>query len=611
MSKLRATLAVLLPAAALAALLAWAWNRGQPVALPEVAGARVPCVSYAPFHRPGQTPFDPTLVIPREQIVADLTQLRDFTGCVRTYGLDHGLHQVPGVARELGLRVLLGLWIGRDAAANEAQLRRGLALAREYRDTIDLLIVGNEVLLRREQSPEQMAAILARARRESPVPIAYADVWEFWLRHRAALQPQVDVVAAHILPYWEDEPVGIGAAVDHVYSIARQLRSVFGDTPVYVGETGWPAAGRQRGPAQPGELEQARFVRELLARHAAEPLDFNLIEAYDQPWKRALEGAMGGHWGVFDADGGARVHLTGPVAADPHWMRIPLAAALGALLGAALAFAPAARGRRAAALAALVIAGGLIGALALLKGEALLLWSRNGWELALGVVTAAVATACGVAAAWRLAVGNACSATRPSAVDAWRQPTPYGQPPTADNIDDHGDPTTEARRSRASGNPVAFTSAAGFPLARERQDLPQVLGAEARPRASEVFLASTQLAWLFIAAMLALGLVFDARYRPLDWPLLAGPAVLLLALALRGERLAAGAREERVLALVCVVCAPLIVLNEGLANTEALLTAAALAALAVATLPRQAEASARRTSTSAPSSAAGAPSAAE
>src|SRR5205823_6173633 len=27
----------------------------------------------------------------------------------------------------------------------------------------------------------------------------------------------------------------------------------------------------------------------------------NLIEAYDQPWKRQLEGTVGGHWGLYDA----------------------------------------------------------------------------------------------------------------------------------------------------------------------------------------------------------------------------------------------------------------------------------------------------------------------
>jgi glucan 1,3-beta-glucosidase len=569
----RRLLALLLPALALAALLGWAGLRGQPVALPEVAGARLPCVSYAPFHRPGQSPFDPALVVPRAQIEADLRRLRELTGCVRTYGLDHGLDQVPAVARALGMRVLLGAWIGRDSVANDAQLQRALALAHEYRDTIDLLIVGNEVLLRRELSPEQLAALLARARRDSPVPVAYADVWEFWLRHRALLQPQVDVVAAHVLPYWEDEPVGVAQAVGHVHAIAAQLRTAFGTTPVYIAETGWPAAGRQRGPARPGGLEQARFVRELLARQAVEPLDFNLIEAYDQPWKRALEGAMGGHWGLFDADGGARVPLAGAVAADPQWRRLPLAAALGALLGAVLVLPAVVRGRAGAPTvsgdrssaprrglglqgAALLVgasAGGLIGALALLQWEALHLWSRNEMEFARSALTAGIAGLCSAAAAGRLAMSEPSAAGRPGAIEAWR----------------------------------------------------------ARAAWAERLLATARLAWLFIAAMLALGLVFDARYRPLDWSLLAGPALLLAALALRGDRLRGDAREERILAAVCAICAPLIVLQEGWVNPEALLTAAALAALGASVLLPHRAAAAGRASTSAPSSAAGAASAAE
>jgi exo-beta-1,3-glucanase (GH17 family) len=552
MRRFATALAWLLPALALAALLGWAWLRGQSVALPEVAGAKLPCVSYAPFHRPGQSPFDPALVIPRAQIEADLRRLRELTGCVRTYGLDHGLDQVPAVARALGMKVLLGAWIGRDPVANEAQLQRALALAREYRDTIALLIVGNEVLLRRELPPEQLAALLARARRDSPVPVAYADVWEFWLRHRAVLQPQVDVVAAHVLPYWEDEPVGVAQAVAHVYAIAAQLRAVFGATPVYIAETGWPAAGRQRGPARPGVLEQTRFVRELLARQAAEPLDFNLIEAFDQPWKRALEGAMGGHWGLFDADGGTRVQLAGAVAPDPQWWRLPLAAALGALLGAALALPVAARGRRGRAAFVLASAGGLLAVLALLQWEALHLWSRNDFEFTRAALVSVVALLCSAAAAWRLTLRED-GVARVGAVEAWR----------------------------------------------------------ARLGGGERLLATVQLAWLFIAAMLALGLVFDARYRPLDWPLLAGPALLLGALALRGDRLRRDAREERVLAAVCAVCAPLIVAHEGGVNTEALLTAAALAALGASGLMPHRAAAAGRANTSAPSSAAGAANAAE
>ena len=98
----------------------------------------LPCVSYAPFRRAGETPFDAGLHIAPQAIEADLRLLRAVTGCVRTYGLDHGLDAVPAVARRLGLRVVLGAWIGRDAAANEAQLRRALDLAHEYRESEDI-----------------------------------------------------------------------------------------------------------------------------------------------------------------------------------------------------------------------------------------------------------------------------------------------------------------------------------------------------------------------------------------------------------------------------------------------------------------------------------------
>jgi exo-beta-1,3-glucanase (GH17 family) len=302
-------------------LLLWSFNQGRPVALPEAAELRLPCVSYAPFRRPGHSPFDPALRVDPAMIEADLRLLSQVTGCVRTYGLDHGLDAVPAIARKLGLRVVLGAWIDGNAVTNQAQLDQALELSRDYADVIDLLVVGNEVLLRGELPPAELANLLARARRESAVPVAYADVWEFWLRHADVLRPHVDVVAAHVLPYWEDEPVAIEQAVLHVAAVNAKIRAFFAPLPVFIAETGWPAAGRQRGAAVPGRLEQARFIRELLARQDA-TLHYNLIEGFDQPWKRQLEGAMGGYWGLFAADGTQRVSLNGPVVADPVWWRI-------------------------------------------------------------------------------------------------------------------------------------------------------------------------------------------------------------------------------------------------------------------------------------------------
>ena len=426
---------------------------------------------------------------------------------------------------------MLGAWIGRDAAANAAQLQRALELAREYRDVVQLLVVGNEVLLRRELTPAALAELLVRARRESPVPVAYADVWEFWLRHAPVLREHVDVVAAHILPYWEDQPVGVGQAVDHVYAIAAKLRLAFGDTPVWLAETGWPAAGRQRGPARPGRLEQARFVRELLARQQVDLLPFNLVEGFDQPWKRDLEGAMGGAWGLFDTHGELRVPLTGPVVPEPHWFWLPAAAAIGGMGGAGGLIAWRRRQRRGAdsqSAAVLTLAGALIGMFAWLQATALPLWSRNGWEWTAGLFALGLSVLCGITAAWRLAQVLQGEMVQPRV-----------------------------------GLMAAFI----------------------RPGAVAVRLPAAILAaLLFVVAVDALGLVFDARYRPLPWPGIVVPVLLLAGLAWLGDRLPAAAREERLLATVCAVCAVLIASLEGMANAQALLYAMLLLMLALATL---------------------------
>jgi len=345
-------------------------------------------------------------------IEADLRLLSQVTGCIRTYGLDHGLDAVPAIARKLGLRVVLGAWIDGNAVTNQAQLDKALGLSRDYADVIDLLIVGNEVLLRGELPAAELARLLARARRESAVPVAYADVWEFWVRHADALRPHVDVVAAHVLPYWEDEPVAIEQAVLHVAAVNAKIRAFFAPLPVFVAETGWPAAGRQRGAAVPGRLEQARFIRELLVRQDG-ALHYNLIEGFDQPWKRQLEGAMGGYWGLFAADGTQRVRLNGPMVADPVWWYLPLGALIGGAagllwgLGGGMWRGPKSASTRKphgrAATAALILAGAGLVPLGILQGQMLLQWSRSPLDWTFGAGVALSAGLCALLAAGRLA----------------------------------------------------------------------------------------------------------------------------------------------------------------------------------------------------------------
>lgn len=393
--------ALLLWALVCAALAAFWWLRAQPTplaAMPETAGQTAPldCLSYSPFRSPEVSPFIPNSVVDPAQIEADLRLLRPLTRCVRTYGISQGLDQVPAVARELGMRVKLGLWLTRDPAHNQAEIERGVALANANADVVDLLIVGNEVLLRRELTPEQLAVVLRQARAASRVPVSYADVWEFW-RRNAALADAVDVVSVHILPYWEDEPVAIEDAAQYVMNTAGAMRERFADKPVWVAETGWPAVGRQRGPARAGALEQARLVRELLARLEKSDLQVNWIEAFDQPWKRAFEGAMGAGWGFFTADGVQRVMFSGPVAGDAAARSALTALLLGGGIGTGLGWLLVALtgreqrrswrgGWRAALLVGLVSA--VLASVAAFQWHASQTWDRTATERVLSAVLA-------------------------------------------------------------------------------------------------------------------------------------------------------------------------------------------------------------------------------
>ena len=161
-------------------------------------------------------------------------------------------------------------------------------------------MVGNEVLLRGEMTTADLAATIRSVKAQVTVPVTYADVWEYWLRNREVYDA-VDFVTIHILPYWEDFPIRAKYAAAHVDSIRKRMAVAFPGKEILIGETGWPSAGRMRDGALPSRTNQARVVSEILDLAKRENFRVNLIEAYDQPWKRQLEGTVGGYWGLIDS----------------------------------------------------------------------------------------------------------------------------------------------------------------------------------------------------------------------------------------------------------------------------------------------------------------------
>src|SRR4051795_2089535 len=280
---------------------AW-WWLATPITLaraPIDPNAKLMCVSYAPF-RGVQTPLLLTTHIAPEQIAQDLEQLAKITDCVRTYSIENGLDQVPELAAKAGLKVIQGIWLGSNRLKNLAQISTVVHLAEQFPDVITSVVVGNEVLLRGKMTPADLAATIRSVKSQVAVPVTYADVWEYWLRNREVYEA-VDFVTIHILPYWEDFPIRAKYAAAHVNAIRKRMAVAFPGKEILIGETGWPSEGRMREGALPSRTNQARVVSEILDLAKRENFRVNLIEAYDQPWKRQLEGTVGGYWGLFDS----------------------------------------------------------------------------------------------------------------------------------------------------------------------------------------------------------------------------------------------------------------------------------------------------------------------
>ena len=302
--------------------------------------------------------------VPAERLAEDLRLIAEVTGHVRTY-TQRGLEAVPALAARAGLTVTAGAWLGHGEAADRAELDALEALESRHRNVVRL-VVGNETLLAARWPIERLVAALERVRARSTLPVSTAEPWHVWLEH-PQLADHVDYLMVHLLPYWEGVPAE--RAVEHALGRLAQLRAAFPGKPIVVGEFGWPSAGSARGAAHPSPEAQARVVREFAAHAQRSGLDAIVIEAFDQPWKRRLEGAVGPHWGVFDAARTPKFALTGPIEPSPgRALRTALAAALGVAI--ALLAAPRTAHWTRRARIGFVLAAQAIGAFAVVAASA-------------------------------------------------------------------------------------------------------------------------------------------------------------------------------------------------------------------------------------------------
>lgn len=291
---------------------------GQAVSLKDAATPthKLQCASYTPFDK-DQSPFDQPLQLRPERMEADMALLAERFECLRTYSVT-GLEELPNIARKHGLKLIVGAWVSRNPADTAVEIAGLVKIANAHPDVIQSVIVGNEALLRKEVTAQQLVTLIEQVKAQIKQPVTYADVWEFWLKH-PEVAPAVDFITIHLLPYWEDNPAGIESALHEVTEVRKTFGNAYAPKEIFIGETGWPSEGRQRETAVPSSVNQAKFIRGFVALAEENGWRYNLIEAFDQPWKRASEGAVGGYWGLYDANRQDKSIVAGFVSNLPHW----------------------------------------------------------------------------------------------------------------------------------------------------------------------------------------------------------------------------------------------------------------------------------------------------
>jgi exo-beta-1,3-glucanase (GH17 family) len=484
---------------------------------PDLPDGRLNSLSFAPY-RPGQSPFSG--IFPSEaQVDADLALLAPHVRAVRSYSALEGKYDLAALAAKRGLKLWQGIWLGSDRAQNRREMAAAIEAANRYPDTVERVIVGNEVLLRRDLPVDELIADIEQVRRAVRQPVTYADVWEFW-RQFPQVAEHVDIVTIHLLPYWEDVPTGIDRAIAHVDETYRRMAALFPGKPIAVGETGWPGHGRWRADAAPGLVNQARFIRGFVDLAQREGFDYNLVEAFDQDWKAHSEGTVGANWGFWSASRQPKFLFVGPVSANPGWVKD---AALGCVLGLFL------------------LAAGLVGTRL-----------TPGVQLRLAVLAMVLGAALGFAAVGTLA----------EVFDVWEW------------IAGIGNLAGQALLA------VLLIRRAAALLAGDPPSAPRN-GAQATDAIRDLFrLKLPRTEWLFddlsflflwAAAVLQLLLLFDPRYRDFPFPSFAVPLVAVLARVALGDLPAGGGGREElwaggVLALAALGSA----LREGPLNWQAL-----------------------------------------
>lgn len=270
-------------------------------------------VCYGPF-RDNESP-DMGIFPLLDELNSDIEFISKVAMAIRTYGSFSGPRNISALCERVGLACYPGAWLSKYKIENREEIESLIQIANQNFNCVKALIVGNEALLRKDLTEEELIDYIREVKKSTTLPVTTAEIWSIWRNH-PMLANEVDFLMVHIHPYWEG--ISIGDAASYIIQRWNAMKKRFPGKRIVIGETGWPSKGKTIGKAIASPENQARFFKEFTQLAEKEGIEYFYFELFDEKWKDKFEGEAGAHWGIYNSDGSLKEHLKDLIFAQAH-----------------------------------------------------------------------------------------------------------------------------------------------------------------------------------------------------------------------------------------------------------------------------------------------------
>ena len=252
-------------------------------------------LSFSPYVE-GQ---GPGTQVGEAQIRERLSVIEPYVSWIRTFSCSDGNELIPAIAKEAGLKTMVGVWLDDDREQNEIEVANAIDIANAGH--ADILGVGNEVLLRGDLNEDELIDYVKRVQDAvNGVPVGYVDAY-FEFNDHPRISDACDVILANCYPFWEGCPAE--TALLYMKEMYRRAQHAANGKPVIVSETGWPNIGTPTDGAVPSLENAMKYFIDSCQWAEEDGVEIFYFSSFDEAWKVDAEGDVGAYWGLWDKDG--------------------------------------------------------------------------------------------------------------------------------------------------------------------------------------------------------------------------------------------------------------------------------------------------------------------